>query len=115
MNEPEYRARNDIKNDSPSLTYFKGYFKHIKKIVQFSQGLLGKAFLVSENISLLEEYKESYNRFYEFCNSALSNRLNISQKLSTRFRTDLNGIYQELNNWMNFCNLIIKKCFSILN
>jgi DNA polymerase III gamma/tau subunit len=83
----------------------------IKKIVQFSQGLLGKAFLVSENISLLEEYKESYNRFYEFCNSALSNRLNISQKLSTRFRTDRNGIYQELNNWMNFCDLIIKKNF----
>ena len=41
----------------------------------------------------------------------MSNRLNISQKLSTRFRTDRNGIYQELNNWMNFCDLIIKKNF----
>ena len=82
------------------------------KIIQLSAGKIKLAESLANNISLLDDYKESYNRFFDYCNSDLSDRLNTSQKLSSRFRTDRNVIYNELSLWADFCKIIIKKKYT---
>jgi len=37
--------------------------------------------------------------------------MELSQKFSTRFRTDRNAIYQELNLWIDFCNILINNSY----
>jgi len=82
------------------------------KIIQLSSGKIKLAESLANNISLLDDYQESYNRFFDYCNSDLSERLNTSQKLSSRFRTDRNVIYDELSLWADFCKIIIKKKYT---
>ena len=82
------------------------------KIIQFSSGKIKLAESFANNTSLLDDYQESYNRLFDYCNSDLSERLNISQKLSSRFRTDRSVIYNELNLWSDFCKILIKKKYN---
>ena len=37
--------------------------------------------------------------------------MELSQKFSTRFRTDRNAIYQELNLWIDFCNILMNNSY----
>tara|TARA_B110000438_G_scaffold264261_1_gene276809 strand:- start:10905 stop:11906 length:1002 start_codon:yes stop_codon:yes gene_type:complete len=82
------------------------------KIIQLSSGKIKLAESLANNTSLLDDYQESYNRFFDYCNSDLSERLNISQKLSSRFRTDKSVIYNELSLWLDFCKIDIKKNYN---
>jgi len=79
----------------------------INKITTFSQGKIEVAEKLSADPSLIENYYDSYDRFFEFCNSDLSNRMELSQKFSSRYRTDRNAIYIELNLWIDFCNIML--------
>ncbi|MBL39905.1 MAG: hypothetical protein CL761_01075 [Chloroflexi bacterium] len=78
-------------------------------ITQLSSGKIELAESFASNISLIDDYLEAYERFYDFCEGDLSYRINISQKLSSSFRTDRNLIYEEIDLWIKFCKIIIKK------
>ena len=83
----------------------------IDQIINFSLGKIEVAETLSSDPSLLDNYFESYERFFEFCKSNISTRMELSQKFSTRFRTDRNAIYQELNLWIDFCNILINNSY----
>ena len=70
-------------------------------IVHFSSGKIELADSFANDTTLIDDYVESCERFYDFCNGDLNQRINISQKLSSSFRSDRKMIYDELN----FCLL----------
>jgi len=79
----------------------------INKIINFSQGKIEIAEKLSSDPTLIQDYYDSYDRFFEFCISDISNRMELAQKFSTRYRTDRNAIYIELSLWVDFCNIIL--------
>lgn len=83
----------------------------INKIIHFSLGRIEVAEKLSSEPSLIEAYYESYDRFIEFCETDLSDRMDFAQKFSTRYRTDRNAIFKELNLWIDFCNIAINNLY----
>jgi len=83
----------------------------INKIIHFSLGRIEVAEKLSSEPSLIEGYYESYDRFIEFCETDLSDRMDFAQKFSTRYRTDRNAIFKELNLWIDFCNIAINNLY----
>ncbi len=79
----------------------------INQVINFSQGKIEIAEKLSTDPSLMQDYYDSYERFFEFCISDITNRMQLSQKFSTRYRTDRNAIYRELSLWIDFCNIIL--------
>ncbi len=98
---------NDLTSVYPTIIYDL----KIDQIINFSLGKIEVAETLSSDPSLLDNYFESYERFFEFCKSNISTRMELSQKFSTRFRTDRNAIYQELNLWIDFCNILINNSY----
>jgi|TARA_B110000263_G_scaffold151433_1_gene131471 DNA polymerase-3 subunit delta' len=110
------RIRLSEASEEEMSNYLNEYFTLDKptenKIIQLSSGKIKLAESLAKNISLLDDYEESYNRFFDYCNSELSERLNISKKLSSRFSTDRNIIYNELSLWADFCKIVIKRNYN---
>jgi len=87
----------------------------IQKILQFSLGKIEIAEKLSSDTTLIDGYYESYDRFLEFCTSDISERMNFAQKFSTRFRTDRNAIFNELNLWIDFCKISLNNFYEDKN
>jgi len=60
---------------------------------------------------LIDGYYESYDRFVEFCRTDISDRMDFAQKFSTRYRTDRNAIFKELDLWIDFCNITMNNLY----
>ena len=103
-------------SDSEIMNYLDDNFELDKEleelIVHFSSGKIELADSFANDTTLIDDYVESCERFYDFCNGDLNQRINISQKLSSSFRSDRKMIYDELNLWISYCKIIIKKKFN---
>ena len=102
------------KEDIKSYIYEKYDLEEsiIHKVINFSLGKIEIAEKLSSDPSLIEDYYESYDRFFDFCNSDISTRMEFSQKFSSRYRTDRNAIHKELNLWIDFCNITFNAIYS---
>tara|TARA_B100000579_G_scaffold86857_4_gene68165 strand:- start:8940 stop:9959 length:1020 start_codon:yes stop_codon:yes gene_type:complete len=83
----------------------------INKVIHLSLGRIEVAEKLSSDPSLIDGYYESYDRFVEFCRTDISDRMDFAQKFSTRYRTDRNAIFKELDLWIDFCNITMNNLY----